>query len=50
MDLFEQAKQRFMAGINAMGRQAYTEAVSEFQVSLQLLPDRISTLTNLAAA
>ena len=47
---FDQAKQWFVSGVDAMRRESYEEAEISFQRSLALVPDRPSTLANLAAA
>ena len=48
MNNFELAKQRFTEGIDCLNGGRYEEAERQFQQSLTLLPDRVSTLTNLA--
>jgi len=48
MNNFELAKQRFTEGIDCLNGGRYEEAERYFQQSLTLLPDRVSTLTNLA--
>jgi tetratricopeptide (TPR) repeat protein len=48
MNNFELAKQRFTEGIDCLNGGRYEEAERQFQQSLTILPDRVSTLTNLA--
>jgi tetratricopeptide (TPR) repeat protein len=48
MNNFEQARQLFTQGIACLNGGHYAEAELKFQQSLALLPDRVSTLTNLA--
>ena len=50
MDSFEQARQLFLEGLSCLGRGDPEGAESRFSGSLELLPDRPSTLTNRAAA
>ena len=49
MDSFEQARQSFLEGLACLGRNDLEGAESRFSGSLELLPDRPSTLTNRAA-
>ena len=46
---FDQARDLFLAGIGAFESGRYAEAEKSFELSLALLPDRISTLNNLAS-
>ena len=46
---FETARQRFLAGNAAFAQGRYPEAEAEFLASLQALPGRASTLSNLGA-
>jgi tetratricopeptide (TPR) repeat protein len=50
MENFEKAKQFFLDGIACIERQNYMEAERDFLHSLELIPERASTLTNLAAS
>ena len=50
MDNFESAKLLFLDGLNLLEKESYQEAELKFIESLKLLPDRVSTLTNLSAA
>lgn len=50
MDSFEQARQLFLEGLACLGSNDLEGADARFSGSLQLLPDRPSTLTNRAAA
>ena len=50
MNNFEQARQRFTEGIDCLNGGRYEEAELKFEKSLALLPDRVSTLTNLSLA
>ena len=47
---YDAAKLHFLKGITALERHNFKEAESEFTNSLELLPLRVSTLTNLSAA
>jgi predicted TPR repeat methyltransferase len=47
-DAFERARDLFLAGINAFESGRYSEAEKNFETSLTLIPERISTLNNLA--
>jgi len=49
MDTFESAKQFFFQGLNFFEKEMFSEAEDRFEKSLRLLPDRVSTLTNLSA-
>ena len=49
MDSFEQARQLFLEGLACLGSNDLEGADARFSGSLQLLPDRPSTLTNRAA-
>jgi protein O-GlcNAc transferase len=46
---FERAKNYFLLGLEMLELKKYEEAEKYFRLSLSLLPDRLSTLTNLAA-
>ena len=46
---FERAKNYFLLGLEMLELKKYEEAEKYFRLSLSLLPDRFSTLTNLAA-
>lgn len=46
---FERARTLFLAGVNAFESGRYTEAASHFEASRALLPERSSTLNNLAS-
>jgi len=46
---FEQAKAHFLAGLEQLELGHYAQSEVEFKRSLQILPDRESTLTNLCA-
>ncbi|MGR4871283.1 tetratricopeptide repeat protein [Variovorax sp. LARHSF232] len=46
---FERAKQHFLDGLESLGKERLEEAEQSFSASLALLPDRASTLINLAA-
>ena len=48
-DAFEQAKQHFIAGNTAFEAGDFVRAEAQFEASLALLPERVSTLGNLAA-
>jgi protein O-GlcNAc transferase len=50
MSDFELAKKFFLEGLSALQDRRYEEAESKLRRSLELLPDRVSTLTNLSAA
>lgn len=50
MDSFEQARRHFMDGLSRLGAGDAVGAEGHFRASLACLPDRPSTLTNLAAA
>ena len=47
-DIFELAKQYFLDGLTCLDREEYSEAESLFKSSLELIPNRASTLTNLS--
>lgn len=49
-DAFEQARQHFVAGNAAFEAGDFVRAAEQFEASLALLPERVSTLGNLAAA
>ncbi|MEY4386095.1 MAG: hypothetical protein RLY20_1378 [Verrucomicrobiota bacterium] len=49
MEAFERAKRFFIAGLQCLERNNLLGAESAFSSSLELLPDRVSTLNNLAA-
>jgi len=49
MNDFETAKQHFLGGLQFLAKNDVRGAESEFTRSLELLPDRVSTLNNLAA-
>ena len=48
-DNFEQSKKLFILGLESYQKELYEEAEHFFFLSLKLLPDRLSTLTNLSA-
>ena len=48
MDVFESAKQHFIAGLHRLGTNELQAAEQQFTRSLELMPDRVSTLNNLA--
>ncbi|MGV0964082.1 MAG: tetratricopeptide repeat protein [Polynucleobacter sp.] len=50
MDNFELAKKYFFEGVDYLERGLFQEAEDKFLESLRIVPDRPSTLTNLAAA
>ena len=50
MDRFEQARQLFFEGIACMEREDFESAERIFRHALELVPDRASVITNLAAA
>ena len=45
----ELAKEYFIKGLNELSAKRYTEAEASFRKSLEILPGRESTLTNLSA-
>jgi len=47
---FELAKRYFLEGVSLMNQELYSEAESSFHMSLTILPNRESTLTNISAA
>ena len=47
-DRFERAKQHFLDGLSAMQKENWARAKVAFVQSLDLLPDRVSTLVNLS--
>lgn len=49
MDEFDRAKNLFLEGLEFFQRENFRDAEARFTASLDLLPDRVSTLTNLAA-
>ena len=49
MNNFELAKQYFIDGLRLTNNEEYQNAESKFMSSLEVIPDRVSTLTNLAA-
>ena len=49
MDTFESAKQYFLEGLAFFEKEMLSEAADRFEKSLGLIPDRVSTLTNLSA-
>ena len=49
MDNLQKAKEHFLEGIRRLENGAFEEAEREFVASLELAPDRVSTLTNLGA-
>ena len=49
MDAFESAKQYFLQGLDFFAQEKFSEAEDRFEKSLQVIPDRVSTLTNLSA-
>ncbi len=46
---FEKAKQFFIEGIKAVEKKDFQDAENQFARSLELIPDRVSTLNNLSA-
>jgi Flp pilus assembly protein TadD len=48
MNVFETAKQFFLEGIRSIESKNYEAAEKQFALSLELIPDRISTLNNLS--
>lgn len=50
MSNFELAKNFFLEGLNDLENRRYEDAETKLRRSLELLPDRVSTLTNLSAA
>ncbi len=50
MDDFEKARNSFFEGLDFLKSQQFAQAEQKLLESLALIPDRISTLTNLAAA
>lgn len=46
---FDQAKRHFLDGLDHFGHGRFDEAAQGFRASLALVPDRVSTLVNLAA-
>ena len=50
MENFDLAKQLFFEGLSSIEHENFEEAALKFQESLVLVPDRLSTLTNLTAA
>ncbi len=48
MNNFELAKTKFLSGLNSFQRGDYLAAEDSFRESLRNLPDRVSTMTNLA--
>lgn len=50
MENFEEAKQFFLDGLRSLENTDYQEAEASLLKSLELIPDRVSTLTNLSAA
>ena len=49
MTNFELAKKYFLDGCALLGEKNFIQAEFKFQKSLELMPDRTSTLTNLSA-
>ncbi len=49
MDTFESAKQFFFQGLGFFEKEMFCEAEDCFEKALRLVPDRVSTLTNLSA-
>jgi len=47
---FELAKRHFLEGVRLMSQELYSEAESSFRMSLDFVPNRESTLTNISAA
>lgn len=47
---FDLAKNHFLRGVSYMQEERWQEAETEFRKSLEYMPDRVSTLTNLCAA
>ena len=50
MNNFELAREYFLEGCTFFDAEDFSEAEYKFIKSLQLIPDRVSTLTNLSAA
>jgi predicted TPR repeat methyltransferase len=48
-EVFERARDLFLAGINAFESGRFSEAEKNFESSLRLIPERVSTLNNLAS-
>ncbi|MEA9598758.1 tetratricopeptide repeat protein [Polynucleobacter sp. AP-Sanab-80-C2] len=48
MSIFEEAKSCFLKGIESLESKSYEQANDYFEKSLRLLPDRVSTITNLS--
>jgi protein O-GlcNAc transferase len=49
MDTFNSAKQFFFQGLGFFEKEMFSEAEDRFEKALRLVPDRVSTLTNLSA-
>ena len=49
MDAFDSAKQFFFQGLGFFEKEMFCEAEDRFEKALRLVPDRVSTLTNLSA-
>ena len=49
MNQFEEAKRLFIEGLNHLGANNLRSAETHFSQSLELVPDRVSTLNNLSA-
>lgn len=45
---FEKAKQHFLTGLDLFEKGQFQDAEQQFLASLQIIPDRVSTLTNLS--
>ena len=50
MNNFELAKEYFLDGCGFLEAEDFSQAEHKFIKSLELIPDRVSTLTNLSAA
>ena len=50
MNNFELAKEYFLDGCSFLEAEDFSQAEHKFIKSLELIPDRVSTLTNLSAA
>ena len=46
---FEKAKKHFLVGLDLFEKEDFKDAEKEFLASLVIIPDRVSTLTNLSA-
>ncbi len=50
MDNFERAKVLFYEGVTCLEREEYAQAEAKLRSALELVPDRVSTMTNLSSA